>query len=142
MLILDTAILSILEWSAASPKAQRLIRRLEESEQQVVTTIVCCEEQMRGWMAALHSKPKMADQVEAYRRLRRRIEYYRTMDILDFDEAAAAKFQELKKTRLGVGTMDLKIAAIALIRGATVLTENSREFERVPGLLVEDWEKL
>jgi tRNA(fMet)-specific endonuclease VapC len=35
--------------------------------------------------------------------------------------------------------MDLKIAAIALTRDATVLTRNLKDFSRVPGLRVEDW---
>jgi tRNA(fMet)-specific endonuclease VapC len=142
MLVLDTTILSILEWSRTSPKGQRLAQRLDESRERVITTIVCCEEQMRGWMASLKSKPALKDQIEAYRRLRQRLENYRTMEILDFDEAAAAKFQELKKLRLRVGTMDLKIAAIVLVHHATVLTENVRDFGLVPGLQVEDWTRL
>jgi tRNA(fMet)-specific endonuclease VapC len=32
------------------------------------------------------------------------------------------------------------IAAIALANGLTVVTHNTAEFERVPGLLLEDWE--
>jgi len=142
MLVLDTTVLSILEWSATSPKAQRLLQRLENSGQHVATTIVCCEEQMRGWMAALGSKPDMKDQIEAYRRLKRKLENYCTMDILDFDEAAAAKLQEIRKAKLRVGTMDLKIAAIALVHDATVRTDNVRDFARIPGLRFEGWDKL
>jgi predicted nucleic acid-binding protein len=35
--------------------------------------------------------------------------------------------------------MDLKIASIALVRDATLLSANLRDFEQVPGLHVEDW---
>ncbi len=53
--------------------------------------------------------------------------------------AAGWRFQQLRAARLGVGTLDLKIAAIALTNALTVLTRNSSEFARVPGLTLADW---
>ena len=61
------------------------------------------------------------------------------MTVLPFDVRAAAHFDELKGQRIRVGTQDLKIAAIALANDATVLTRNTQDFSRVPGLKFEDW---
>jgi tRNA(fMet)-specific endonuclease VapC len=53
--------------------------------------------------------------------------------------AAQARFDALVKLKLYVGHADLKIAAVALELAATVVTDNLRDFGRVPGLKVEDW---
>jgi tRNA(fMet)-specific endonuclease VapC len=39
-----------------------------------------------------------------------------------------------------IGAMDLLIAAHALSEGVTLVTTNVREFTRVPGLRIENWE--
>jgi len=45
----------------------------------------------------------------------------------------------LQRARTRVGTMDLKIASIALANDATLLTRNTSDFKRVPDLRIEDW---
>jgi tRNA(fMet)-specific endonuclease VapC len=78
-------------------------------------------------------------QVEAYRKLERHLDIYRRVQVLGFDERAGMEFERLQRSRIRIGTMDLKIAAIALAHDATVLTRNSKDFSRVPNLRVEDW---
>lgn len=41
-----------------------------------------------------------------------------------------------------IGSYDLMIAAIALANNLILVTHNTREFERVEGLAIEDWEEL
>lgn len=94
---------------------------------------------MRGWMAHLARARVLARQVEAYGQLKEFLDRYLKVAVLEFDVAAALEFQRLQGLRLRVGTMDLKIAAIALAHGATVLTRNIKDFGVVPGLRVEDW---
>lgn len=63
---------------------------------------------------------------------------------LPFDDSAADRFAWLRRhlDTLGtpIGPYDLQIAAIALANGCTLITHNTAEFSRVPGLLLEDWE--
>ncbi len=60
-----------------------------------------------------------------------------------FDDGAARRYGELRAAleRAGtpIGSMDMLIAAHALSLGAVLVTNNVREFGRVPGLGVENW---
>ena len=65
------------------------------------------------------------------------------LEVLPFDKDAAAHTgmirSELAKAGTPIGPYDQMIAAHARSRGFIVVTNNLREFERVPGLRVEDW---
>ncbi len=62
---------------------------------------------------------------------------------LPFDGAAARRYgevrAELEHRGTPLGDADLRIGAIALARGFTVVTGNVRHFQRIPDLLVENW---
>jgi tRNA(fMet)-specific endonuclease VapC len=139
MTILDTDHLSVLEWQD-SPPAIALQRKLDQQDRKTVcTTVVNYEEQVRGWLATLARCKKVMDQIEAYRRLNRQLKLYCSVRVLDFDEQAAAVFQRLRKEAKRVGTMDLRIAAIALVHDAVLATRNTRDFQGISGLKIEDW---
>jgi tRNA(fMet)-specific endonuclease VapC len=65
------------------------------------------------------------------------------LNILDFDYEAAVAYGQLRATLEArgepIGSLDMLIAAQAVSRGLIVVTNNIREFARVPGLSVEDW---
>jgi len=81
----------------------------------------------------------LAQQVEAYAKLKVHLVSYRNILVLDFDESAANEFQRPRRLRIRIGTMDLRIAAIVLAQDATLLSRNLSDFRKVPGLKVEDW---
>ena len=138
MYFLDTDCQSLLDRD--SPEARRLTERLLfVRPEEVAVTIVTYEEQMRGWLAWIAQAKTMALQVEGYRRLRQHIERFRVIPVVDFDAVAASEFERLRKEGVRIGTMDLKIASIALAHRATVLTRNLRDYEKVPGLSCMDW---
>jgi tRNA(fMet)-specific endonuclease VapC len=139
MLVLDTDLLSIVE-RAASVEYARLLTRLPAGDPlQVHATIVSFEEQARGWLAYLARARSIEQQINAYARLHKLLDNFSKRPVLDFDQAAADQFQQLRKTKLRIGTMDLKIASIVLANGATLLSRNLSDFRRVPRLQVEDW---
>ena len=140
MVVLDTDHVSLLERRATSAEGRRLAARLDPiPATDQATTVVSYEEQLRGWLAMLAKARNMAQQIDAYRRLKKQLENYCRIVVLEFDEAAATIFQRLAKARSKVGVMDLKIAAIVLAHDATLLTRNSADFRRVPNLKFEDW---
>jgi tRNA(fMet)-specific endonuclease VapC len=65
------------------------------------------------------------------------------LQVLPWDEAAAEHYGDLRAglERRGrpLGAMDLMIAAHARSRGATLVSNDVRHFERIDGLLVANW---
>jgi tRNA(fMet)-specific endonuclease VapC len=70
-------------------------------------------------------------------------EFLLPLEVADFDELAAAGYASvratLEKAGTPIGPLDTQIGAHALSLGAILVTHNSREFRRIPGLAVEDW---
>ncbi|MBF0145031.1 MAG: type II toxin-antitoxin system VapC family toxin [Magnetococcales bacterium] len=79
------------------------------------------------------------------RNLSRLLEFFAFLPSLPFDDQAAEIYGQLRAelTRQGtpIGPNDLLIAAVALAHGVTLVTHNTREFARVPGLRIEDWQQ-
>lgn len=102
-------------------------------------TSVSVEEQLSGWFATLRAA-RTPQQVEAaHTRLSDAVRLLSGWDIVPFTAFAVVRYQTLLKQRLNVGGNDLRLAAIALEFGATVVTRNRRDFGRVPGVVCEDW---
>lgn len=69
--------------------------------------------------------------------------FFASLVSLPFDDTGADVYgtirADLEKRGVPIGPNDTMIAAIALQHGLTVATHNVNEFQRVPGLQVEDW---
>jgi tRNA(fMet)-specific endonuclease VapC len=65
------------------------------------------------------------------------------LEVLPFDNPAAYHFGQIRaalyRTGQPIGPYDMMIAGQARAGGLILVTNNVREFERVPGLLLEDW---
>ena len=66
-----------------------------------------------------------------------------TIAIRPFDEAAAEQFGKIKADLKQKGQIildaDLMIAAIAIAHSLTLVTNNTKHFERIPNLRLENW---
>jgi tRNA(fMet)-specific endonuclease VapC len=74
-----------------------------------------------------------------YQRMTSAVESLTSFPILTYAKPAILRFQQLHALKLGVAKMDLRIAAVALEAGGTVVTRNTRDFQKVPGLRLVDW---
>ena len=139
MIVLDTSYVSLFQHPDGA-RANALRGRLAASpDRDIVTTAITPEEQMRGWLSAIHGQPDVHGQVTYYERLVGLFRFFANWRILPFDDSAADQFQSFRAQRIRIGTMDLKIASIVVVHDATLLSSNLQDFKNVPGLRVEDW---
>lgn len=139
MIVLDTDHLSVLQHRDSSRADALRVRISSVPRDDLATTAISLEEQTRGWLAKIAEHKDVRKQILYYSRLVELCEFYSRWNVQPFDERAANEFLRLRHSGVGIGTMDLKIAAICLIEGATLLSANLKDFQQVPGLHVEDW---
>ena len=101
---------------------------------EIATTTITAEEQLRGRLAQIKKASTTEALAIAHRRFRQAIYDLAKLNILEFDSAAIAVFEDLKRQRLRVGSQDLRIAAIAIANGAIVVTRNRVDFGQIAGL--------
>ena len=136
--VIDSDHMSLLERGGA--EGARIRNRLRSvSPDDVAAAVVTYEEQTRGWMARLARDTDPLRQIEDYSELKRQLNNYCKIAVLDYDSKAMQIYTHLRQARVRIGTMDLKIAAIALANDAILLTRNLSDFQKVPDLRVEDW---
>ena len=87
---------------------------------------------------AYHSR-RMAENLRVLER------FFEPFISLPFDDNCVDVFgrirADLKRSGMSIGPFDLQIAATAITNNRTLVTANSRELNRVPGLMIENWEE-
>jgi tRNA(fMet)-specific endonuclease VapC len=127
--LLDTNIISDLVRRPHSPVAGRIA---EVGEDSICTSIVVAAELRYG--AQKSESKQVAERIDLL---------LSALEILPLEPPADRRYGELRHqlTRQGtpIGPNDLLIAAHVLAADLTLITANTREFERVPFLRVENW---
>jgi len=133
--VLDTDHVSLYRYGHAAVAA-----RVESTPvEQLATTIITIEEQISGWYTQVR-KARDADKLaRAYEGLFRVIQEASTIRVLPFTSEAIHRYLELRKLLPRQGKLDLSIAAIVLENAAILVTRNRADFDKVPGIVIEDW---
>jgi tRNA(fMet)-specific endonuclease VapC len=116
-----------------------LSKLLSHPPDELAITIITVEEQLRGRLAQIRKATTAAHLDECYRWLGETVDQLARLPVIYFDDNAATLYEELLSQKVRIGTQDLRIAAIVLSQNAVLLTRNSQDFSRVPGLQLDDW---
>ena len=135
MYVLDTTVLVDL----IRTRSARIKRNLREHSKSTIgiSVVTACELQYGIERAAERHSAFKAEQETLLAQLLAPLEIF----ALDSDVMATYGHVRATLARTGesIGPLDTFIAAHALSLGATLVTSNVKEFQRVPGLTVKDW---
>lgn len=131
--MLDTCICSFIMREQPESVLQRLAEKVAQNNRIVISAITYAE--MRYGQIGKRASPKHKMLVD---------EFVKRLDeVLPWGQAAVDATVEVKTqlTKAGtvIGDNDTAIAGHAIAAGYVVVTNNVREFSRVPGLIYEDW---
>jgi len=133
--ILDTDHLSLFQ-----RKNPLVLNRIQSmKKEQIAVTIITVQEQMRGWMNVINRYGNNEQLIWAYQCFFDAVNFFNTINILNFDQLAYNIFLALKTQKIRIGTQDLRIASIALAVDGIVVTRNYRDFCQIPNLKLIDW---
>jgi tRNA(fMet)-specific endonuclease VapC len=136
LFLLDTDVLTLLE--QGHPAVTQKVASLPALD--IATSAISIQEQLQGFQAAVSRARNPQQLARAYDLLvTRLLPVWCRFTVVPFTEPAILRFEQLRTQKLNIGSMDLRIAAIALENGLTVVTRNQRDFGRVPGVVTVDW---
>lgn len=119
---------------------ENFMRRLRAvSSESVFATVISVYEQLRGRLAVIHRSQEDFELIQAYKQLQATLRYFSLINVLPFTSGSADMMKNFRSEKLKIGTQDLRIAAIVLAVGGILITSNRRDFDKVPGLIIEDW---
>lgn len=117
---------------------QRLPNVIEHFRQHTPADIALCSVVKAELLYGAQRRPRREANLLALRT------FFAPLASLVFDDAAAEHYGQIRADLLiqgkPIGPNDFLIAAIARAHDATLVTHNTAEFSRVPGLRLEDWE--
>jgi tRNA(fMet)-specific endonuclease VapC len=139
MFMLDTDLISIIQ-EFQQPEYGRLSARMgNHPDTEFFVSVISFHEQVMGAHTYVNRAKTAAGASFGYEYFHEALKYFCNAQVLPFDPSAATIFDNLRSAGVRIPTMDLRIAAIALVNNKTLLTRNLRDFQMVPGLTAQDW---
>jgi tRNA(fMet)-specific endonuclease VapC len=137
MHLLDTNILTAMH--TGHPKILKALERVDDPE--IATTIVNQIELLQGRMDFLLKADIGQEILRAQGLFRETQHLLAEIQIIPFEAAAAEQFDQLSQisSLRKIGRADLLIGTIALANRATLVTRNTKDFKRIPGLKLVNW---
>jgi tRNA(fMet)-specific endonuclease VapC len=105
--------------------------------------IIVVEETMRGRLNVIRQAEAGKARISidrAYELFQRAFHDFQRLRVLPYSAAAESLFRQWRSQRIRCPTHDLRIAAICVANSAKLISRNRRDFEKVPGLVVEFWQ--
>jgi len=109
-----------------------------------VSSVTVEEILIHGWYAKITesrgSKPKISLE-QAFTQFHKSIRDLNTFNLLALNKESEDRYKSLPADAKRVGREDCKLAAHAIVAGATVVTRNTVDFVRIPHVKFEDWSR-
>jgi tRNA(fMet)-specific endonuclease VapC len=110
-----------------------------QSPDEITLSVISVEEQLSGWYTLLRRAKGPDDLSKVYQHLTDAVNFIAHFRVVSFSKPAIHRFDQLKAQKINIGGYDLRIAAIVLEVGATLVTHNTSHFVQIPGLQFVDW---
>lgn len=106
----------------------------------VSISIVTVTEVLEGWIKRIKHAPQLK-LVGLYASMLRSFTSMRHIAVLPFSDVALQHYQRTRQQYKGRDPFDLQIAAIALSRKLILVTNNTKDYEDIDGLKLENWNR-
>ena len=120
-----------------------IIAKVAQHSNDIAITVITVQELFNGWNGKLND-PRQANKLSyLYTKLWETTEFFKVITILNFDRDAENCYNNLRQNSNKLAKKrlekDLRIASIALIQNATLVTRNYKDFSQVTNLKIENW---
>lgn len=137
--LLDTDHISFLQRRSSLEFSRLTFRMAQHPRSDFALSVISFHEQVIGAHSFINRAQTNTDMARGYALLLEILKGFANASVLPFDSRAIAIFDELRRQKVRVATMDLRIAAIAMSNNLVLLTRNAGDFSKVSGLMIEDW---